>query len=102
MIKIAAVTDDGKTISPHFGRATKYVVITVEEGKITAREVREKAGHHDFHHDKEHKHEHRDDERGRGFGKHSGEKHRLMFKAIPDYPYPYGHCRHRYGRAGYY
>ncbi len=28
MKKIAAVSDDGKTISPHFGRATAYAVLT--------------------------------------------------------------------------
>ena len=84
MIKIAAVSDDEKTISHHFGRATKYVVITVEEGSITAREVRDKAGHRDFHQEEGHKHEHHDDERGRGFGKHAREKHQLMFEAIPD------------------
>ena len=36
-MKIAAVTDDGKTISAHFGRARYYVVVTVEDGKVTER-----------------------------------------------------------------
>ena len=84
MKKIATVTDDGKTISPHFGRATKYAVLTIEDGRIIARELRDKAGHHDFQHEESHGHEHHDDPRGRGFGKRSGEKHRLMFEAIPD------------------
>ena len=84
MIKIAAVTDDGETISPHFGRATKYAVLTIEDGRVTERELRDKAGHRDFQHDESHHHEHHDDERGRGFGRHAGEKHRLMFAAIPD------------------
>ena len=47
-MKIAAVSDDGITISQHFGRAPLYVVITVEEGKIINKETREKAGHHTF------------------------------------------------------
>jgi predicted Fe-Mo cluster-binding NifX family protein len=44
-MKIAVVTDDGKTISQHFGRAHYYVVVTVEDGKITASERRDKGGH---------------------------------------------------------
>ena len=47
-MKIAAVTDDNETISQHFGRATKYSVLTIDEGKIIARELREKANHQDF------------------------------------------------------
>ncbi len=45
-MKIAAVSDDGKTISMHFGRARQYVVVTVEDGRIVGREVREKVFHH--------------------------------------------------------
>jgi predicted Fe-Mo cluster-binding NifX family protein len=44
-IKIAAVTDDGQTISQHFGRANSYAVLTIEDGKIIAREQREKPAH---------------------------------------------------------
>jgi predicted Fe-Mo cluster-binding NifX family protein len=33
-MKIAAITDDGKTISQHFGRAPYYLVVTVENGQI--------------------------------------------------------------------
>ena len=47
-MKIAAITDDGTTISQHFGRAPLYVVVTVEDGRITNRESRPKAGHHTF------------------------------------------------------
>lgn len=45
-MKIAAVTEDGVTISQHFGRAPFYVVFTVENSKITSQEKRPKAGHH--------------------------------------------------------
>ncbi len=45
-MKIAVVTEDGKTISQHFGRAPYYQVITVEDGKIVSQERRSKAGHH--------------------------------------------------------
>lgn len=47
-MKIAAVTDDGKTISQHFGRARYYLVTTVENGQIVNRELREKLGHTHF------------------------------------------------------
>ena len=47
-MKIAAITDDGKTISQHFGRAQHYLVATVENGKIVARELREKLSHAQF------------------------------------------------------
>jgi Uncharacterized conserved protein len=47
-MKIAAITDDGKTISQHFGRAEHYLVLTVENGKITNRELRSKLGHNQF------------------------------------------------------
>jgi predicted Fe-Mo cluster-binding NifX family protein len=44
-MKIAAVTEDGVTISQHFGRAPYYVVLTVEDGQITSRQQREKPAH---------------------------------------------------------
>ena len=47
-MKIAAISEDGATISQHFGRAPLYVVLTVENGKITGKETRDKAGHHTF------------------------------------------------------
>lgn len=47
-MKIAVITDDGKTISQHFGRAAYYMVVTVENEKITGSELREKMGHVHF------------------------------------------------------
>ena len=41
MTKIAAVSDDGVTISAHFGRAPIYVVVSVDEGKVLSRETRD-------------------------------------------------------------
>jgi predicted DNA-binding protein (UPF0251 family)/predicted Fe-Mo cluster-binding NifX family protein len=45
-MKIAVVTDDGKTICQHFGRAQFYTVVTIENGKEINQEQRPKAGHH--------------------------------------------------------
>lgn len=47
-MKIANISDDGRTISQHFGRAPYYVVVTVEDGKVLGKETRDKAGHHTF------------------------------------------------------
>ena len=45
-MKIAAVTEDGVTISQHFGRAPFYMVVTVENNKVMHQEKRPKVGHH--------------------------------------------------------
>ena len=47
-MKIAAISEDGTTISQHFGRAPYYLVVTVEDGKVVSKEQRDKAGHHTF------------------------------------------------------
>jgi predicted Fe-Mo cluster-binding NifX family protein len=82
-MKIAVVTEDEKTISMHFGRAPYYLVFTVEDGKITNRELRDKVGHRQFASEPGH-HEGRHDPRGHGFGRHSEEKHARMIAAIED------------------
>ncbi len=43
-MKIAFPTDDGRTISPHFGKAGQYVVVDVSGGALTT-EQRSKAHH---------------------------------------------------------
>jgi predicted Fe-Mo cluster-binding NifX family protein len=48
VMKIAAITEDGATVSQHFGRAPYYLVLTVADGKIVNKEKRDKAGHHTF------------------------------------------------------
>lgn len=64
---IAVATDDGTTVSSHFGRALFYEVLKFSKGKVTKRERREKAGHHSFapaegghehHSGEEHEHRH--------------------------------------------
>jgi predicted DNA-binding protein (UPF0251 family)/predicted Fe-Mo cluster-binding NifX family protein len=49
IMKIAVITDDGNNISQHFGRAQSYIVLNVENGKVSARKTRPKAGHQNFH-----------------------------------------------------
>jgi predicted Fe-Mo cluster-binding NifX family protein len=45
-MKIAIVTDDGQSISAHFGRARAYAVLTVDDGVVVARELRSKSAPH--------------------------------------------------------
>ena len=85
-MKIAVITDDGKTISQHFGRAPHYLVFTVEDGAITEKELRDKLGHQQFVNepqDHDHDHDH-NDPRGHGFGAASEQKHIRMIESIQD------------------
>ena len=50
-MKIAVITEDGKTVSQHFGRAPYYQVVTVESGQIVDRVLRDKLGHAHFAHE---------------------------------------------------
>jgi predicted Fe-Mo cluster-binding NifX family protein len=92
-MKIAVVTDDGRTISAHFGRARHYLVATIEAGKISDREMRPKTGHHDFvqaereepGHGDEHGHGHdHTHQEGHGRGPAAQNRHARMFAAITD------------------
>jgi predicted Fe-Mo cluster-binding NifX family protein len=80
-MRIAVVTDDGETISAHFGRAMKYAVLTVEDGKVVARELRDKAGHHTFGQQGPHSHE---AGQPHGMGPEAGSRHRQMLASIRD------------------
>ncbi|MCL4528489.1 MAG: NifB/NifX family molybdenum-iron cluster-binding protein [Chloroflexi bacterium] len=83
-MKIAAITDDGKTISQHFGRAPYYVVVTVEEGKVTDFELRDKLGHAQFQAE-ENRDGHQEDANGRhGYGPEAENRHGRMAEAIAD------------------
>jgi predicted Fe-Mo cluster-binding NifX family protein len=45
-VKIAIATDNGRTVSMHFGRAAHYAVLTVEDGVVVERELRDKFSPH--------------------------------------------------------
>ncbi len=81
-MKIAFITDDGKTISRHFGRAGHYLVIEVENGKEISREMRDKLGHNHFSQQGEH-HDHNSGG-GSGMGAESHGKHQSMAEAVSD------------------
>lgn len=82
-MKIAVVTDDEKNVSTHFGRAQYYVVLTVENGKITGQETRSRdslcqcGGDQPGHHHGEHGQAH-------GTDSQSEQRHNKMAGAILD------------------
>ncbi len=80
-MKIAAITDDGKTISQHFGRAAYYLVASVENGQIVEQELREKMGHSNFANQP-----HSEEQPGQlhGMDAASHNKHLQMAEAITD------------------
>ncbi len=80
-MKIAAITDDGQTISQHFGRAPYYLVVTVENGQIVNREKRDKLGHAQFGGET---HAEGNDPRGHGFDPAAQNRHTRMAEAIAD------------------
>jgi predicted Fe-Mo cluster-binding NifX family protein len=80
-MKIAAITDDGKTISQHFGRAQYYLVATVENRQIVSRDLREKLGHAQFA-DQPHAEEVPGQPHGMDAASHN--KHLQMAEAITD------------------
>jgi len=83
-MKIAIVTEDGETISRHFGRAPFYLVVTVDKGTVVKRDRRDKAGHTQFAgHGHEHE-QHAEGASGHGFDSESRERHGRMVSAITD------------------
>jgi predicted Fe-Mo cluster-binding NifX family protein len=46
VLKVGVVTDDGQTISAHFGRAQYYLVYDIVDGTVRGKETRPKASHH--------------------------------------------------------
>jgi predicted Fe-Mo cluster-binding NifX family protein len=79
-MKIAFISEDGKTISQHFGRAPYYLVIEVDQGVVVNQEMRDKLGHQQFA-DEGH---HHDNGQGSGMDSASHDKHNRMSQAIRD------------------
>ncbi len=80
-MKIAVVSTDGTTVSQHFGRASLYVVFTVDNGKVTDKEVRPKLGHQHFGNNAGHECVH---EGRHGCDSGSQAKHKSMIGTIDD------------------
>jgi predicted Fe-Mo cluster-binding NifX family protein len=80
-MKIAAITDDGKTISQHFGRAPYYLVVTIEGGQIVDHKLRDKLGHAQF---SNQPHEEEQAGQPHGMGAAAHDKHLRMSESIAD------------------
>jgi predicted Fe-Mo cluster-binding NifX family protein len=80
-MKIATISEDGATISQHFGRAPYYLVVTVEDGKVVSKEKRDKAGHHTF---AAHTEEHLAPGERHGFDAGAQVRHASMMNNIAD------------------
>jgi predicted DNA-binding protein (UPF0251 family)/predicted Fe-Mo cluster-binding NifX family protein len=70
--KVAIVTDEGTTVSSHFGRARYYEVLTFQNGEVVQRERREKFAPHAMVEEHGAAHE------------HHGGKHEMMLTPIRD------------------
>jgi predicted Fe-Mo cluster-binding NifX family protein len=80
-MKIAVITDDGKTISQHFGRAQYYLVATIENGQVKKSELRDKLGHNHF---ATEPHDPEITGQPHGFSPASQDRHAQMAQAITD------------------
>lgn len=80
-MRIAVVTDDGNIISQHFGRAQHYLVVSVENGLIVNRELRDKMGHAHFAREP---HEPEQPGQPHGMGPAAEHRHARMAEAIAD------------------
>ncbi len=80
-MKIAAVTDDGFSISQHFGKAAYYWVVTIEDGVIISEEKRDKLGHTHFS-GETHSEPHASERHG--FDPAAQNRHARMIEAIQD------------------
>jgi len=83
-MKIAAVLEDGVTISEHFGRAPFYVIVSVKDGKIVSRETCDKMGHTQFASEPHAEESHDAGWRGHGFDPSPKSRHELMALAPAD------------------
>jgi len=80
-MKIAVISDNGTTVSQHFGRAPYYIVVTTEDGEVVDKEKRDKPGHQSF----AHQHQAHDaHEEGHGFGAGAQSRHASMAEPIAD------------------
>lgn len=80
-MKIAVVSDEGVTVSQHFGRAEMYIVLTIEDGQVVAEENRPKLGHGAL---ASLPHGELDAQGRRGFGEGAESRHQQMAEAIGD------------------
>lgn len=81
-MKIAAVTNDGKSISQHFGRSRYYRIVSIVDGEIKDNEIRERETGH-FAQQQSHT-DHFDAQGRHGFGAEAQNRHAMMAQEIAD------------------
>ena len=83
-MKIAAVTDDGVTISAHFGRGRQYPICEVKDGELGEIELRDKPGRHTCQgqHDHQHDAPHSHHAGGHGMGAEAKGRHEQIMGSI--------------------
>ena len=77
-MKIAVATEDGKTISAHFGRSPYFALYNIEDGEITDKEMRRNTFTGHFRGGQEHGH----GGHGDSHGDHEG--HQTVAEALQD------------------
>lgn len=81
-MKIAVATEDKVNVGQHFAGSPYIMVITVENGEIVKREIRENIGHSEFAGEESHP---QTDETGRhGFGEKAEERHKKQLEILND------------------
>lgn len=90
-IKIAIASNDGKSVSGHFGPTKSYLVVTIQDNEIINQEIREKFSHHkgshdegEHHHNHDHEHQNGNHEHG---NRHDKKHHNRMIENILDCQY---------------
>ena len=84
-MKIAFATDDGQTVSHHYGQAGHYTVLTIRENQVVAREMRSKERcNHGAGHDHGHAHVDAQPTLNVQGGGQPRDHHALMIEAISD------------------
>ncbi|NOX18745.1 MAG: dinitrogenase iron-molybdenum cofactor biosynthesis protein [Chlorobi bacterium] len=92
MKRIAVVTNDGNSVSQHFGRSRYYKIIIVENGEITGSEMRDRTiGHFDPQNQSAQRNNngngrdpHYDGQGRHGYGAEATSKHAMMARQIAD------------------
>ena len=83
-MKIAVACMNEHTVSAHFGRAEKYMIYDIHDGKITDRNLVPKLGHRHFAQQQPVGGQGHGHGQGSGFGQHAGCKHEQMIENIRD------------------
>jgi len=83
-MKIAVVTNDGQTISQHFGRSRYYAVLMIENGEVVDRELRQHGVGHYNKQNTSRSHEHHTKDGKHGYGPEAQSRHATMAREIAD------------------